>query len=120
MASKNKYEIPMYLNVSKIMAYIMYAWVMIGVITLGLRVFLLALSANSEAPFVRFIYNTSADYLVPFRGIFPAKEFGQTGYLDVAALFAVIIYLFIGWGFSALIAYLRAKVDKIETQKPNY
>jgi uncharacterized protein YggT (Ycf19 family) len=116
MATTNK-EVPMYLNISKVMAYVMYAWVMIGVITLGLRVFLLALSANTDVPFVRFIYNTSADYLTPFRGIFPSKEFGATGYLDVAAIFAVIIYLFVGWGFSALITFLQSKVDSTQTPR---
>ena len=59
-------QIPGYLRISKIIAYILYAWVLIGVITLTLRVFLLAFSANPSTPFVEFIYKTSADYLNPF------------------------------------------------------
>ena len=78
---------------------------------LGLRVFLLAFSANAATPFVDFIYRTSADYLAPFRGIFPARSIGETGYLDVAAIFAIIIYLLVAWGFRALITYVSHKIE---------
>ena len=95
MAQNQSITIPAYLRVSKIIAYLVYAWVIIGVVSLTLRVFLLAFSANAATPFVEFVYRTSADYLQPFRGIFPAKDIGETGYLDVAALFAVIMYPFL-------------------------
>lgn len=104
-------EVPGYLKVSKILVYVMYAWVMIGIVLLSLRVFLLAFSANQTAGFVEFVYKTSADYLQPFRGIFPPKPITETGYLDVSALFAIIIYALIGWGFSALISYIQDKID---------
>lgn len=104
-------KVPAYLKISKVIAYILYIWVLIGVISLTLRVFLLVFSANPDTPFVQFIYKTSADYLNPFRGIFPPKPVGETGYFDVAAVFAIIIYLFIMWGFSALISYLQNKID---------
>lgn len=103
--------VPSYLKINKIIAYVLYVWVIFGVITLMLRVFLLAFSANAETPFVRFIYNTSTDYLSPFRGIFPSKSIGSTGYFDVAAVFAIIIYLFVMWGFSTLINYIQYKID---------
>lgn len=103
--------VPSYLTINKIIAYVLYVWVIFGVITLMLRVFLLAFSANAETPFVRFIYNTSTDYLSPFRGIFPSKSIGSTGYFDVAAVFAIIIYLFVMWGFSTLINYIQYKID---------
>lgn len=107
----NQVQIPAYLSVSKIISYAMYAWVLFGIIVLGLRVFLLAFSANAATPFVHFIYNTSATFLNPFRGIFPPKPVGETGYLDVAAIFAMIIYALIGWGFSALVHYIQSKID---------
>lgn len=103
--------VPSYLKINKIIAYVLYVWVIFGVITLALRVFLLAFSANAETPFVRFIYNTSTDYLSPFRGIFPSKSIGSTGYFDVAAVFAIIMYLFVMWGFSTLINYIQYKID---------
>lgn len=110
--TKQQISVPAYLRVSKVIAYVMYAWVFIGIVLLGLRVFLLAFSANTTTPFVEFVYRTSADYLAPFRGIFPPRPLGDTGYFDVAALFAIVIYLLVAWGFGALIEYIQYKIDK--------
>jgi len=111
MDEVSKPKVPAYLVVGKVITYAMYIWVIFGIIILGLRVFLLAFSANPGTPFVNFIYNTSATFLQRFRGIFQPKSVGTTGYLDVAALFAMIIYGLIGWGFAALIHYIQAKID---------
>ena len=99
----------------------MYAWVILGMLVIVLRVFLLAFSANLSAPFAKFIYHTSNDYLEPFRGIFPPRHIGETGYLDVAALFAIIIYLFVAWLFSSLVIYIQNKIDSsIKDQKEGF
>jgi uncharacterized protein YggT (Ycf19 family) len=111
MEDNIKSQVPPYLIVGKVITYAMYIWVIFGIIILGIRVFLLAFSANAGTPFVNFIYNTSASFLEPFRGIFPPKSVGTTGYLDVAALFAMIMYGLIGWGFAALIHYIQSKID---------
>lgn len=103
--------IPGYLRFSKIISILFYIWVMFGVFVLTLRVFLLAFSANMTVGFSRFVMETSSDYLEPFRGIFVGKSFGETGYLDVSALFAIIVYLFLAWGFHSLIEYIQTKID---------
>lgn len=103
--------VPSYLKISKIISWLLYFWVMFGVIVLLLRVFLLAFSANMTAGFAHFIMQTSSDYLEPFRGIFVGKSVGETGYLDVSALFAIIVYLFIAWGFHSLVSYVQNKID---------
>lgn len=102
---------PTYLVIGKVILYAMHIWVIFGIIMLGIRVFLLAFSANAATPFVNFVYETSATFLQPFRGIFPPRPVGETGYLDVASLFAMIMYGLIGWGFSALIHYIQSKMD---------
>lgn len=107
----DKAKTPAYLTVGKVITWAMYVWVIFGIIVLGIRVFLLAFSANSGAPFVNFIYATSTRFLQPFRGIFPPRPIGETGYLDVAALFAMIIYGLLGWGFAALIHYIQNKIS---------
>lgn len=118
--AEKKIVIPSYLRISKIIAFVMYAWVFAGIVLMGLRVFLLLFSANPTTPFVEFVYRTSADYLEPFRGIFPPRAVSETGYFDVAALFAIIIYLLLAWGFSALLQYIQYRIDKItEEQKEN-
>lgn len=104
-------QVPAYLRLSKLLVWALYFWVVIGIASLVLRVFLLAFSANMSAGFAQFVANVSSDYLAPFRGIFPAKQIGTTGYLDVSALFAIIVYLFVAWGFGALISYVQHKID---------
>ena len=117
--SDNKVKVPAYLSIGKVILWAMYIWILFGIIMLGLRVFLLAFSANADTPFVKFVYDTSATFLQPFREIFPPKAVSETGYLDVAAIFAMIIYGLIGWGFSALIHWLQNKIDtyKLEAKK---
>ena len=111
MANTKQVEVPAYLQFSKIIVWFLHFWVIIGAIALFLRVFLLAFSANPTTWFVDFVYRVSSDYLAPFRGIFPPREVGDTGYLDVAAIFAIIIYLFIAWGFQSLIEYIQRRID---------
>lgn len=111
-----KISVPSYLKLGKIITWLLYAWIMFGVVMLALRTFLLATSANPTG-FVDFVYRTSADFLQPFRGIFPPKEIGETGYLDVSAIFAIIIYLIIAWLISAGIKFIQAKIDDIREQE---
>lgn len=106
-------QVPAYLKASKVISYVVYFWAMFGIVVLSLRVFLLAFSANQTAGFVEFIYRTSADYMEPFRAIFPPKVVGDTGYFDVSAVFAIIIYLLFAWGVSALTNYIQSKIDAV-------
>lgn len=121
--AQQQVAVPSYLTVSKFLAWLMYAWAFLGIVLLVLRVFLLAFSANVASPFVEFVYRTSADYLQPFRGIFPSRTVGETGYLDIAAIFAIIMYLLVAWAFSALVNYLQGKIDAYQksakTEAPN-
>ena len=103
-------KVPGYLTIGKIIGYAMYIWVLYGIVILGISVFLQAFSANPTTPFVKWIYNASATFMQPFRGIFPPRQVSETGYIDSAAIFAMIIYGFIAWGFSALIDYVETKI----------
>lgn len=118
-SKKNDTELPTYLTVGKILTYAMYSLVIFAEIVVAFRIFLLAFSANADTPFVKFIYETSGDFLDPFRGIFPPRAVGETGYLDVAALFAMIVYGLIAWGFSALIGYINFKINQYEEEHPD-
>lgn len=108
--------VPKRLSIGNVVVRLFYAWTVFGITVLGLRVFLLAFSASMEARFVTFIYETSDVYLAPFRGIFPGREVGATGYLDVSSLFAIIIYLFIAWMISSLISYIQIKIRMLEDE----
>lgn len=104
-------KIPEKFTISKVITYVSYAWVYLGIFTLTLRIFLLATSANLSNSFSQFIIRTSSDYLRPFAGIFSPANITGNGYLDVTALFAIIIYLFIAWGIKGLIAYINNRID---------
>ncbi len=110
-------KVPPFLRLSKIVVWFMYFWVMIGIVSLTLRVFLLTFSANMSVGFAQFVADVSADYLAPFRGIFTSRQIGETGYLDISAMFAIVVYLFIAWGVGALIAYVQAKIDLTTKQQ---
>ncbi|MBI2797938.1 YggT family protein [Candidatus Saccharibacteria bacterium] len=95
------------LTVGKIVVYVTYGVVVFAEIVLGFRIFFLLFNANANTPFVRFIYNTSNDFLAPFRGIFLPHDSVTGGYLDVSALFALIVYAII----AVLIQSLMRKLD---------
>lgn len=108
---------PVNLKISRLASYLLYGWVIIGVTALGIRVFLLAFSANMQTPFVSFIYRLSEDYLAPFKGIFSSRSLGETGYLDIAAIFAIFIYLIFVWAASALIQFVQNKIDNNDREQ---
>ena len=111
-------QTPNGLEISKVIGYLTYAWVYLGIFTLTLRTFLLATSANLGNGFSNFIMRTSADFLRPFRGIFSQAQVSETGYLDVSAIFAIIIYLFVAWGAKTFIDYVNTKIKlSLQQQK---
>ncbi len=111
MPTKKEVEIPGYLKISKVVVWFLYFYILLGIISLLLRVFLLLFSANPNAGFAELVGDISGEYLQPFRGIFPPKEIGETGYLDVSALFAILVYLIVLWGVHATISYVQNKID---------
>jgi len=111
MQQKKDIEIPGYLKISKIVIWFLYFYILLGIISLVFRTFLVLFGADRSAGFYQFIDRISYDYLQPFRGIFPPKPVSETGYLDVSALFAILVYLFVLWGLHSLIYYVQNKID---------
>lgn len=111
-ASTNQDQVPMGLRVSKVISWLMYAWTVYGVAVLVLRVFLLAAGANLNNGFANFVMQVSTDYLKPFWGIFPPAKLTDASYFDVSAIFAIIVYLFVGWAFHALVGFIQRKIDE--------
>ncbi len=62
--------------------------------------------------FTKFVYNVAAEFLQPFRGIFPLKPVGATGYFSTSALFAIMVYMFSALAVNSLITYVTAKMLK--------
>lgn len=64
---------------------------------LGLRIVLKLFGASTSAPFVVWVYDTTKPLLSPFQGMFPSPEIAPRLTLEFSALFAIIIYSFIGY-----------------------
>jgi|GEM_PF-2162652 len=115
-AAETEWKPPWYLRLLKIATWILYIWVLIGVIALSLRVFLLLFAANPDAGFTAFVYRVSDAYLHPFRDIFPTRDVADGGYLDISALFAIIIYALIAGGIGAGVAAIGRRIERSERQ----
>lgn len=64
---------------------------------LSLRIVLKLLNANTGAPFVRWIYENTGPLLAPFEGMFPSSTVAGGFTLEASALFALLVYAFVGF-----------------------
>lgn len=103
---------PASLRISKVISWLFYAWAVFGIFMLLLRIFLLVAAANIGNSFSVFVMNVSSQYLHPFWGIFPEQQLSDTSTLDVSAIFAIIVYLFLAWAFKELVEYVQGKIDE--------
>src|SRR6056297_2381121 len=83
-------------------------------IFLVLRFVLKLFGANPGAPFVRWIYDTSAPLLYPFRGMFASPVIERGLVLEFSTLFAIIIYALLAWVIIEFIYFLSGLKDKKE------
>ena len=99
----------LFIKVSRVLSYFVYGFSLVATGFLTLTFFLLLFSANSSTPFVRFVYETTAAFLAPFRDIFPLRAISETGYFSPSILFAIIMYLALALGMNALISFITLK-----------
>ena len=87
---------------------------------IGLRVLLKLMGASTAAPFVRWVYDTSAPLLAPFQGMFPSPVLSGPFVIEFSAVFALFSYMFLGYVLQALINFInQGGIKKIsEEQKP--
>lgn len=71
-----------------------------------IRVLLKFLGASTQAPFVRWIYETTTPLLSPFEGMFPASSLTTNFVLEVSTLFALITFALIGMVIETIIHQL--------------
>ncbi len=105
----------MLLKLARGVSYFAYAIAIIATLYLGFAFFLLLFGANYATPFVKFIYNGAQAFGHPFANMFPTHKVSDTGYLDVTALFAALIYMLLAVAVHALVSYLTAKIEQYQT-----
>jgi uncharacterized protein YggT (Ycf19 family) len=89
-----------------------YGFMVLAITFLSLGFVLLLFGANQDVAFTKFVYNVAAEFLQPFRGIFPLKPVGTTGYFSTSALFAIMVYMLSALAVNSLITYVTAKMLK--------
>ena len=71
---------------------------------LGLRIILRLLGA-AGAPFMQWVMDTSGPLLYPFEGMFPTARLEGGFVVEISALFALLVYAFIGYLIAEMVAY---------------
>lgn len=98
---------------SKVVAWVVYAYVIFVDVMLLFRVLLLLSGANMQAGFYQFVLQATSDAMGPFRSLFPPHPVGQTGYLDVSAIFAIVVYLLVAYLVGQLVSFLDHKARSL-------
>jgi uncharacterized protein YggT (Ycf19 family) len=95
-----------FIKAARVLTYIGYGYALVASAFLGFGFFLLLFGASTDAAFTEFIYKVAAEFLQPFRGIFPSHPVGETGYFNASAIFAIMVYLFLAMLLHALLTYV--------------
>ena len=91
-------------SISRVILWLVWAWVVLDVVLLFLAFVLRLFGANPDAGFTEWVYRSVERAMAPFRGIFEPIELNGASVLDTSLLFAMIVY-----GIVAL--FLRAGLD---------
>ncbi len=105
-----------FIKIAKVLTYLVYAYALIAAAFLLLGFVLLLFGANSNAGFVRFVYDIAGQFLKPFREIFPGQKIGDRGYFSAAGLFAIIMYGIAAALLHSLITYVTMKQTQHEVE----
>jgi uncharacterized protein YggT (Ycf19 family) len=98
-----------FIKLTRGLVWLVYAYTVIAIVFLVLGFVLLLLGANADVPFVHFVYRIAAEFLQPFRGIFPPHQISDRSYFSAAGLFAIVMYSFFSVALHSLISYLTLK-----------
>ncbi len=103
--------------IARLLAGLINFFTAVALLFLGFRVLLRLFGANSDVEFVRWVYDSSAILMQPFRGIFPTETIGRDFVIDFSALFAMVVYGLIGMALLSLVVYLTPRDTKVVKKK---
>lgn len=90
---------------------------LIGLVTdivvaiLALRIILKLFGAWTGAPFVAWVYETTKPLLAPFQGMFPSPEIAPRLTIEFSAVFAVVVYSFIGYILADVVRVMNVNAN---------
>ena len=106
--------------VMRLLSYLVYAYVVVVEVILGLGFFLLLFGANPTNDFVDWIYRSLNRAMEPFRGIFKPVELEGNqevaSVFDASVLFAMIIYGLLAILVHAFIRWLTYRLYKLDRE----
>lgn len=73
---------------------------------ISLRIILKLFGASTTAPFVRWTYETTNPLLEPFLGMFPSPNLEGGFVIEFSAIFALLVYAFVGYLLLEVISVL--------------
>lgn len=82
---------------------------------LGIRFLLRLFGANPAAPFVEWTYAMTTPLLAPFDNVFPTARI-EGFVFDFTTLFALFVYVFMGYLVLQLIAYINHAVGRRDSR----
>lgn len=79
-------------------------WLLLGILEglIALRIGLRVIGANPASPIVAMIYEFTALFLLPFRGLTSSPSAGNM-VLEVSSLFAMLVYALLFWAVERLV-----------------
>lgn len=114
------------LLIARGLGYVVYAYVVLAEIILGLGFLLLLLGANPSASFVEWCYRALDRAMQPFEGIFEPLDLGLSGgnevesVLDVSVLFAMLVYAIVAIATRALLDWLVVRLHSLDAEYAEY
>jgi uncharacterized protein YggT (Ycf19 family) len=100
------------LRFTRVLVWLVYAYVVLASTILTIAFFLLLFNASTAAAFTQWVYRSADRVMEPFRGIFPTAVGENGAVLDFAVLFAIIMYGILAAAVGALLAYLDRKTQE--------
>ncbi|MFZ6035091.1 MAG: YggT family protein [Patescibacteria group bacterium] len=77
---------------------------------IAVRILLKLMGASVTAPFVRWVYDMSSPLISPFIGMFPSPTLTGPFTIEFSAIFALFVYMFIGYLLQEAIWYLNNRI----------
>jgi uncharacterized protein YggT (Ycf19 family) len=98
------------LRAARALTYLLYAFVVATLVILSLGFILELFGANPDAGFAQWVYRSLTRVMAPFRGLFDSMQLNGKSILDLALLFAMIVYGLVAMCLHALINWLTDRL----------
>ncbi len=97
-------------------AYMVYFFFGLLEILLGFRLVFKLMGANPLSGFVRFVYNLTQAFIMPFEGIFRrgfTEGVETTSVFEPSTVVAMLVYALLAWGIVKFVAILVGRAHEV-------